>query len=146
MAVSPNDDRVLITAEGFEQLHRELERLRTTERRRLAELLREARGDGVLEDNPTLIAYNQELWAANLDYAKRKPKTSLETFRRVRAENYELLKDLPPAAYGRTGNHTENGPVTLLHLLETYAGHAESHARQLQEIRAVYKSARGKAK
>src|SRR5689334_17907263 len=55
MAVSPNDDRVLITAEGFEQLHRELERLRTTERRRLAELLREARGDGVLEDNPTLI-------------------------------------------------------------------------------------------
>jgi len=100
----------------------------------------------IAEDNPTLIAYNQELWAANLDYAKRKPKTSLETFRRVRAENYELLKDLPPAAYGRTGNHTENGPVTLLHLLETYAGHAESHARQLQEIRAAYKSARGKAK
>jgi transcription elongation factor GreA len=56
MAVSPNDhDRVLITAEGFEQIRRELEGLRTTERRRLAELLRDARGDGALDDNPTLI-------------------------------------------------------------------------------------------
>ena len=98
----------------------------------------------IAEDNPTLIAYNQDLWTANLDYAKRKPKTSLETFRRIRAENYELLKDQPPAAFDRTGNHTENGPMTLLKLLEVYAGHAESHARQLQEIRAAYKTAKGK--
>jgi hypothetical protein len=98
----------------------------------------------IAEDQPTLIAFNQDQWTANLDYAKRKPKTSLETFRRIRAENYELLKDLPPAAFERTGNHTENGPMTLLKLLEGYAGHAESHARQLQEIREAYKKAKGK--
>lgn len=56
MAAPANDeDRVLITAEGFEQLRRELDRLRTDERRRLSELLRDARGDGVLDDNPTLV-------------------------------------------------------------------------------------------
>jgi transcription elongation factor GreA len=50
-----DDERVLITAEGYEQRCRELERLRNEERRRLAGLLREARGDGDVEDNPTLL-------------------------------------------------------------------------------------------
>ena len=98
----------------------------------------------IAEDNPTLIAFDQDAWTKNLDYARRKPKQSLETFRRIRAENYELLKELPPAAWDRTGNHTENGPMTLLRLLEGYAEHAESHARQLQEIREAYKLTKGK--
>lgn len=98
----------------------------------------------IAEDNPTLIAFDQDAWTKNLDYARRKPKQSLETFRRVRAENYELLKEVPPAAWDRTGNHTENGPMTLRRLLEGYAEHAESHARQLQEIREAYKVAKGK--
>src|SRR5258708_2610198 len=92
------------------------------------------------EDNPTLIAWDQDKWAQNLDYAKRKPKQSLESFRRIRAENYELLKDLPPAAFERTGNHTERGVITVLTLLEGMAGHAESHARHLQELREAYKA------
>ena len=32
------------------------------------------------------------------------------------------------------------GAVTLLELLEGYAGHAESHARQLQDLRQAYKA------
>jgi DinB superfamily len=98
----------------------------------------------IAEDNPTLIAYDQDKWTANLDYARRKPKTSLETFRRIRAENHELLKGLPEESFDRAGNHTENGRMTLRQLLEGYAGHAESHARQLQEIREEYKRVKGK--
>ena len=98
----------------------------------------------IAEDNPTLVAFDQDAWARNLDYARRKPKQSLETFRRIRAENYDLLKGLPETAFERAGNHTENGPMTLLRLLEGYAGHAESHARQLQEIREAFKRAKGK--
>lgn len=96
------------------------------------------------EENPTLTAFDQDAWVKNLDYARRKPKQSLETFRRIRAENYELLKELPAAAFERSGTHTEDGPVTLLSLLEGYAHHAENHARQMQEIRQVYKAAKGK--
>jgi transcription elongation factor GreA len=56
VAVRANDeDRVLLTAEGLEQLRRRVDRLKTDERRRLRELLREARNDGVLDDNPTLL-------------------------------------------------------------------------------------------
>jgi hypothetical protein len=98
----------------------------------------------VAEDNPTLIAFDQDKWTANLDYARRKPKQSLETFRRIRGENYELLKGLPEAAFDRWGNHSERGRMTLRELLEGYAGHAESHARQLQSIREEYKSVKGK--
>jgi hypothetical protein len=98
----------------------------------------------IAEDNPTLIAYDQDAWTRNLDYARRKPKQSLEAFRRIRAENYELLKELPETAFERTGNHTENGSMTLRRLLEGYAEHAESHARQLQQIREEYKRAKAK--
>lgn len=98
----------------------------------------------IAEDNPTLIAFNQDLWTQNLDYTRRKPKQSLETFRRIRAENYDLLKELPEGAWARTGNHSERGAVSLREMLEGYAGHAENHARQLQAIRDEYKRVKGK--
>src|SRR5579863_6021066 len=36
----------------------------------------------IAEENPTLVAFDQDAWTSRLDYAKRKPKQSLETFRR----------------------------------------------------------------
>jgi hypothetical protein len=97
----------------------------------------------IAEDNPTLVAFDQDAWARNLDYARRKPKQSLETFRRIRAENYDLLKGLPETAFERPGNHTQNGSITLLRLLEGYTGHAETHVRQLQEIREEFNRVKG---
>ena len=98
----------------------------------------------IAEDNPTLIAYDQDAWVRGLDYSHRKPKQSLETFRRLRAENHELLKQLPPEAFERAGIHSQNGRMTLGQMLEGYAQHAESHARQLQETREEYKRVKGK--
>jgi DinB superfamily len=98
----------------------------------------------IAEDNPPLNAFDQDLWTARLDYAKRKPTQSLESFRRVRLENYELLKDLPEEAYTRTGVHSESGPQTLMELMQGYVEHAEEHARQLQAIREEYRKVKGK--
>jgi hypothetical protein len=96
----------------------------------------------IAENNPTLVAFNQDDWAANLDYARRKPKQSLETLRRLRAENHELLKELPESVFARTGNHTERGVVSLLQMAEGAANHVENHARQVQQVRDAYKAAR----
>ena len=93
----------------------------------------------IAEDNPILQAYDQDAWTAQLHYDKRRFSPALESFRRTRAENYELLKNLPEPAFQRTGRHTEDGPLTLLDLLRIYAEHAENHARQIMEIRRVYK-------
>jgi hypothetical protein len=99
----------------------------------------------IAEENPTLVWFDQDAWAANLNYARRKTSESLETFRRLRAENYELLKDLPEAAFSRTGTHTQRGVMTLLDLLEANAVHAEGHARQIREVRDKYREARRQA-
>jgi hypothetical protein len=96
------------------------------------------------EENPTLIAFDQELWARNLNYAGRKLKQSLEAFRRLRAENCELLRSLPESAFERAGTHSEAGRMTLLALVERNVQHTESHARQLQGVREEYKKAKGK--
>jgi transcription elongation factor GreA len=49
------EERVLITRKGYNARCRELERLENSERRRLSELLRAARNDGDLDDNPMLL-------------------------------------------------------------------------------------------
>lgn len=98
------------------------------------------------EDNPTIVAYDQDAWARNLDYTRRKVSQALESFRRTRSENYELLRDVPEAAYQRAGAHSERGRMTLRDMLETYATHAEAHAAQIRDVRRQFKQERsGKA-
>ena len=93
----------------------------------------------IAEDNPLMPAMDQNAWADRLDYGKRKLSPALETFRRTRAENYELLKDLPEETFARTGRHSERGTITLLDLLRIYAEHAEKHVQQIHAARAAYK-------
>lgn len=98
------------------------------------------------EENPKLEAWDQDAWVKNLDYARRKPSQSLETFRRIRGENHELLKDVPESAFERAGMHSERGRITLRNLLQMTAEHAESHAAQLRARRAEFKAAKAVAK
>jgi hypothetical protein len=94
----------------------------------------------IAEDHPHLQGYDQNAWAANLDYTRRKTSQALETFRRIRGENYELLKDLPPPAFEREGIHSERGPLSLKQLLQGMAEHAENHAAQVRTRRAEFKA------
>jgi hypothetical protein len=94
------------------------------------------------EDHPPLHAFNGEAWAERLDYHKRKLSLVLETFRRLRADNYELLKDLPEAAFSRTGLHTEAGTVSLFDLLKGGTEHVEEHVQQVKRARAAYREHR----
>ncbi len=98
----------------------------------------------IAEENPALTAYDEKAWAERLDYHRRKFSQALETFRRVRGENYELLKDQPAGNWLRTAQHSVRGQITLGDLLTIYAEHAESHARQIKEAREAYKASRGR--
>lgn len=98
----------------------------------------------IAEDNPTLVPFDQEKWAEKLDYKTRKISQPLETFRRLRGENYELLKAQSEATFARTGNHLTRGSLTVLDLLRMDAEHAENHVRQIQGVRAAYKEHRAK--
>lgn len=96
----------------------------------------------IAEDNPTIIGYDQDAWAEKLDYRTRKFSQALETFRRIRGENYELLKNQPAEAWARIGTHNQRGPVSLGDMLRIYAEHAEKHALQIRAARDAYKAAR----
>ena len=99
----------------------------------------------IAENDPKLQAYDQEAWANQLDYAKRKPSQSLETFRRMRSENYELLAGMPEDVFARRGLHSERGPISLLELVRLYADHAEKHGQQARAVRAAFRDAKAKA-
>ena len=94
------------------------------------------------EDNPTLIRADEKKWAENLDYSRKKPSHSLDTFRRIRSENYDLLKELDESAFERTGMHNERGRTTLLDWLRIFAVHAEKHTQQIRDTRAAFKQAK----
>ena len=93
----------------------------------------------IAEDNPLIPAIDQNLWADRLDYSKRKLSQAMDTFRRMRAENYELLKDLPEETFARTGEHTKRGTISLMDLLKIFAEHPEKHVRQIHAARAAFK-------
>jgi hypothetical protein len=98
----------------------------------------------ISEENPTLQWFDDVAWAEKLDYGKRKLSQALETFRRLRADNHELLKDLPEAVFARTGTHSKDGVVTLRASVEWFATHLEEHVMEMQAIRAAYKEFRAK--
>ncbi len=93
----------------------------------------------IAEENPTLQHFDDDAWAEKLDYHKRKISQALENFRRLRAENYELLKDLPEAAWTRSGMHSKGGPMSLQQVVAWYAMHLEDHVREIQAVRAAYR-------
>ena len=99
----------------------------------------------ISEENPTLVQWDQNAFAERTDYARRKPSQALETMRQLRADNYQLLKDLPVDMYSRPAQHVRRGPMTLLELLRLLAGHAEGHAMQIRRVREAYKASRTKA-
>jgi hypothetical protein len=93
----------------------------------------------IAEDHATLVAYDQDAWARNLDYGRRRIVQALSTFRQMRAGNHELLKSLPEEAFSRQGTHSVKGPTSLLDQLGIYARHAEQHAEQIRGVRLAYK-------
>ncbi|MFB3776421.1 MAG: DinB family protein [Bryobacteraceae bacterium] len=98
----------------------------------------------IAEENPTLVAYDQDAWARNLDYGRRKVVQALSAFRQMRAGNYELLKSLAEEAFARKGVHSEKGPTTLLDQLRVHARHAEAHADQIRAVRSAYRESKSK--
>jgi len=96
----------------------------------------------IAQDNPTILGYDQDAWALQLDYQRRKASDALEIFRTVRANTHDLLKHLPEEAFARPCVHSEHGPLTLFDLLRIYAEHAEKHSRQIFAARQSYKEAR----
>lgn len=89
------------------------------------------------EENPTLKPYDQDLWAAFGDAQQADVEISLQLLRSLHARWVQFWRELPEDAWQRIGFHPENGPISLISLVETYANHGLGHIDQIQRTLAA---------
>jgi hypothetical protein len=87
------------------------------------------------EPGSPLKSFDQDQWALSLGYAQQSPTNALELFRALRRATAAMLRGLPEGAWQQTGHHEERGPVSLEQMVTLYAGHAEHHAKQIEQMR-----------
>jgi hypothetical protein len=90
------------------------------------------------EPGSPLKAFDQDRWAAALGYERQSPQQALELFRALRRVTAAMLRSLPESAWAHIGCHEQRGELSLETLVESYGGHAEHHARQIQQLRAQF--------
>jgi len=89
------------------------------------------------EERPTLVGYNETAFGNRLGYEHLSARDAAEIFRLNRLMTAEILRRLPPAAFERTGQHTERGEVTLEQLLAGYAEHVDHHLKFIRDKRKL---------
>lgn len=92
------------------------------------------------EDEPLLVAYDQDAWAVERDYAGDDLRRAAAAFAHHRADHVAELRALPAAAWERAGRHEEQGRITVRNHTTHIATHDLQHlaqvARALRDARA----------
>jgi uncharacterized damage-inducible protein DinB len=89
------------------------------------------------EEDPFLPAYDQDLWMKQHgEVHNRKPISLMDEYARLREKSVVLLFDLELEDWMRTGQHEENGPITIYDLSVYFAKHDDHHRHQLVDFLA----------
>ncbi len=92
------------------------------------------------EPKPTIVGYDQAVWANVLDYHAAPVEPAMAAVEAVRANTTALLKRLPERAWASEGTHTESGRYTAEDWLRIYAEHLEKHSRQIERNLEAWKA------
>ena len=87
----------------------------------------------VAEPGRTLMDYDENQWAAALDYHQQSIEDSLSLFQWLRSKTYTLIKSLPDSAWSNTAYHPENGDMTLDDWIDVYESHVREHVEYMQQ-------------
>ncbi len=89
------------------------------------------------EDHPTLIGYNETLFAKTLYGDDLDVQLAAEIFAKNRQMTAAMLRRLPDTAFARTGYHNEHGDLSLAEFLANYVGHLDHHLKFVREKRKL---------
>ena len=87
----------------------------------------------IAEPGLDLMAYDENRWAALLDYHSIDTEGAVELFRALRRQTFEIIKNLPESAWSNTCYHPENGDMTLDDWLDVYERHVAEHLEYMQQ-------------
>ena len=91
----------------------------------------------IAEENPTLLAFDENKWQANLYVNEQSAEDAAKLIEVTRKLMVAILRKLPDAAFERSGMHTERGKVTLSDLIIGSAKHLEHHVKFIHAKRAA---------
>lgn len=92
------------------------------------------------EQNPTIVGYDQDAWAARFDYHTRSVDTAFAVIESVHAHTIDVLLTFTDEDWMRTGTHSERGIYTADDWLRDYSEHLFDHVDQIQENVAAWSS------
>lgn len=86
-------------------------------------------------DMPDIQGYDQDAWAAKLNYHESSLTDTLEQLRVLRRSNLKLLRSLNESQMNRVGIPSERGPESVRKILQMVAGHDLLHLNQIRRIK-----------
>src|SRR3989442_13021363 len=87
------------------------------------------------EDHPLIQGYDQDTYAARLNYNQREIGPSLDAFRGTRACTAQLFDFMGDEDWQREGTHSESGSYSAEDWLKIYAAPAPNNAAQISRLR-----------
>jgi hypothetical protein len=96
----------------------------------------------IAESSPTIVGYDQDRWAAGMDYHAHPIGPAMATVAAVRANTVPLLRRMSERDWAQMGRHTESGAYGAEDWLKIYAEHLEIHTRQIRRNLEAWKQAR----
>ncbi|MBI3680382.1 MAG: putative metal-dependent hydrolase [Acidobacteria bacterium] len=87
------------------------------------------------ENHPTILAYDEKVWASFEDAARAPIEPSLALIRNLHQRWVRWLRSLGEADFARTLYHPENGDMSLDGIAALYAWHGRHHTAQITGLR-----------
>ena len=92
----------------------------------------------IAEDNPTLVGFDENKWAAHLHYEDQDANEAAQLVESARRMMANVLRKLPEGAFARRGTHTQAGPQTLAQLVQKAVNHLDHHVKFIHDKRAYW--------
>lgn len=98
----------------------------------------------IAEPGGTLMGYDQDKWAVELNYHDQSYEDALEIVRLVRKTTYELLKKQPDDVFEHSVRHPEyDEPYTFEQWLNIYSAHIPGHIEQIRNNYKIWRDQQG---
>jgi uncharacterized damage-inducible protein DinB len=84
-------------------------------------------------EKPTIVPFDEEAFPTALRYLGRTVETSLAAIEASCSQTVEILEQLSPSDWERSGFHPERGEMTLTQILALTTNHRLEHIEQLKK-------------